>query len=234
MARAPSQKLDQYIVRLPDGMRDRLKSAAEGHKRSMNAEIVDRLDRSFFEDTENKFLVQLASRPFDEALPKGLAARIQASAEKNGRDVREELVQALETMFPTSGETPEEVIAGYQDLAEEFLATVKENAAVSRREVEEYRVMLGTVRILRYIIKELQAMVEAESIPEDVRLLIRTLNPYSHDDDELPQVLEDLFRAMEERDRLAEEEKAASPDAARAERLRRLQAITGRNKPSPA
>jgi len=36
----PSDKQDQYMVRFPDGMRDRLKAAAAQNKRSMNAEIV--------------------------------------------------------------------------------------------------------------------------------------------------------------------------------------------------
>lgn len=39
-----SRKLDQYIVRFPDGMRDRLKANAEANNRSMNAEIVARLE----------------------------------------------------------------------------------------------------------------------------------------------------------------------------------------------
>lgn len=43
----PSRKLDQYIVRFPDGMRDRIKEAAEVSGRSMNAEIVARLESSF-------------------------------------------------------------------------------------------------------------------------------------------------------------------------------------------
>lgn len=48
---SPSRKLDQYIVRFPDGMRDRLKAAAEENGRSMNAEIVKRLqDTLDFED----------------------------------------------------------------------------------------------------------------------------------------------------------------------------------------
>jgi plasmid stability protein len=42
-----SRALDKVIVRLPDGMRDRLKVAAAENKRSMNAEIVARLDESF-------------------------------------------------------------------------------------------------------------------------------------------------------------------------------------------
>jgi len=43
----PSDKQDQYMVRFPDGMRDRLKAAAAQNKRSMNAEIVARLEASF-------------------------------------------------------------------------------------------------------------------------------------------------------------------------------------------
>lgn len=39
----PSRKLDQYIVRFPDGMRDQLKQAAKENNRSLNAEIISRL-----------------------------------------------------------------------------------------------------------------------------------------------------------------------------------------------
>lgn len=37
------QTQDQYIVRMPDGLRDRLKASAQMNNRSMNAEIVARL-----------------------------------------------------------------------------------------------------------------------------------------------------------------------------------------------
>lgn len=40
-------KPDQYQLRFPPGMRDKLKRAADDRGRSMNAEIIDRLDRSF-------------------------------------------------------------------------------------------------------------------------------------------------------------------------------------------
>ena len=39
----PSQQQDRFIVRLPDGMRDRIAEAAKANNRSMNAEIVARL-----------------------------------------------------------------------------------------------------------------------------------------------------------------------------------------------
>lgn len=42
-----SRNLDKVIVRLPDGMRDRIKNSAERHGRSMNAEIVQALEQVF-------------------------------------------------------------------------------------------------------------------------------------------------------------------------------------------
>tara|TARA_R110002049_G_scaffold94635_8_gene232813 strand:- start:840 stop:1175 length:336 start_codon:yes stop_codon:yes gene_type:complete len=42
-----SRHADKYIVRFPDGMRDRLKAAGQAAGRSLNAEIVYRLEQSF-------------------------------------------------------------------------------------------------------------------------------------------------------------------------------------------
>ena len=42
-----SRNLDKVIVRLPDGMRDRIKAAAEVANRSMNAEIVATLEEKY-------------------------------------------------------------------------------------------------------------------------------------------------------------------------------------------
>lgn len=41
---APSKQLDQFVLRLPEGMRERIKAAAEANNRSMNAEILARLE----------------------------------------------------------------------------------------------------------------------------------------------------------------------------------------------
>lgn len=43
---SPSRKLEQYIVRFPDGMRERLKEVAAKNGRSLNAEIIARLSQS--------------------------------------------------------------------------------------------------------------------------------------------------------------------------------------------
>ena len=38
---------DKFMLRLPDGMRDRIKAAAEANNRSMNAEIVATLEKVY-------------------------------------------------------------------------------------------------------------------------------------------------------------------------------------------
>ena len=43
---APSKQLDQFVVRLPNGMRDALKETAADNGRSMNAEIVFHLRKA--------------------------------------------------------------------------------------------------------------------------------------------------------------------------------------------
>ncbi|MGQ3211617.1 Arc family DNA-binding protein [Shinella sp.] len=52
--RYPSGRQEQYIVRLPDGMRDRIKREAAHHCRSMNAEIVFQLNRAYGVDETKK------------------------------------------------------------------------------------------------------------------------------------------------------------------------------------
>lgn len=44
---APSDLADKFMLRMPDGMRDRIAEAAKVNGRSMNAEIVHRLAESF-------------------------------------------------------------------------------------------------------------------------------------------------------------------------------------------
>lgn len=40
---SPSRSAEQFVVRLPEGMRDQIAAAAKANNRSMNAEIVKRL-----------------------------------------------------------------------------------------------------------------------------------------------------------------------------------------------
>ncbi|MHB2265690.1 Arc family DNA-binding protein [Aliihoeflea sp. PC F10.4] len=55
MGKTPLQPEDKYVLRMPDGMRQRIKAAAESNGRSMNAEMVARLEDSFvFEAREQR------------------------------------------------------------------------------------------------------------------------------------------------------------------------------------
>lgn len=47
MTKKPVQPQDKYVLRLPDGLRDRIKAHAERHGRSMNTEIVRVLEEAF-------------------------------------------------------------------------------------------------------------------------------------------------------------------------------------------
>ena len=54
----PSRGLDKFVLRLPDGMRDKIGVAARANKRTMNAEIVQRLEASFsFSSTDEPLQV---------------------------------------------------------------------------------------------------------------------------------------------------------------------------------
>ncbi len=51
----PSDAQDRFMVRLPDGLRDRIAEAAKANNRSMNAEIVARIHASFEQAIEKKY-----------------------------------------------------------------------------------------------------------------------------------------------------------------------------------
>lgn len=74
------QAEDKYIIRFPDGMRDRLKDAAKANNRTLNAEIVARLERSF---TADKEVEQIAFESgFEAAMLREDVARLTALLQK--------------------------------------------------------------------------------------------------------------------------------------------------------
>lgn len=79
MAGKAGRGSDQFMIRLPDGMRDRIKAAAEKHGRSMNAEVVYALEVYFRLDGLNPDLEGNSS-------PAGLdaeqAEKLKADSEK--------------------------------------------------------------------------------------------------------------------------------------------------------
>jgi plasmid stability protein len=65
----PSAKQDQYMVRFPEGLRDRIKEEAAKSGRSMNAEIILRLEATFPGDEMQKVAGMLAVFREHEARP---------------------------------------------------------------------------------------------------------------------------------------------------------------------
>lgn len=54
MAERTPQDQDKFVLRLPEGMRDRIKAAAEANNRSMNAEIVSVLEELYPAEGETR------------------------------------------------------------------------------------------------------------------------------------------------------------------------------------
>lgn len=130
MTKKPTvQTEDKYVLRLPDGMRDRIKKEAERSGRSMNAEIVQRLEdfpnvmqawetesraRAKLADDKERLeselhrLEEVRDRFFDKdgkqkpvlTIPQALVDRIRFAAEQNHRTIDAEAQVALETAFP--------------------------------------------------------------------------------------------------------------------------------------
>ena len=50
----PSKNAEKFVVRLPKGMRKRIAEAARCYRRSMNSEIVLRLERTLAEDDDQE------------------------------------------------------------------------------------------------------------------------------------------------------------------------------------
>ncbi|GAA0212419.1 hypothetical protein GCM10009081_28790 [Brevundimonas nasdae] len=88
---------DQFPLRLPEGMRERIKTAAEVNGRSMNAEIVAALTEKFPEPVDLEFekLFEMAERlaPGEFArLTQALLDRDLASGKITEKDLEDGLV----------------------------------------------------------------------------------------------------------------------------------------------
>lgn len=61
-----SREQDKFVVRLPDGLRPEIAAVARLNHRSMNGEIINRLQRSLVleqvQDKQNELIAQLLKR----------------------------------------------------------------------------------------------------------------------------------------------------------------------------
>ena len=106
----PSQTQDKFVLRLPDGMRDRIKRAAEANNRSMNAEIVATLEREYPESTGVELLQEILSEwerrggeGMDDYQTRAFVARMNERIEKDGSIFRLEVQGAGKVRLSLSG-----------------------------------------------------------------------------------------------------------------------------------
>ncbi|MBC2692694.1 Arc family DNA-binding protein [Pseudomonas sp. MBT-1] len=57
-----SRDAEKFVVRLPDGMRGKINEVARTNHRSMNSEIIERLDRTLIEDATGILNVDLMAQ----------------------------------------------------------------------------------------------------------------------------------------------------------------------------
>jgi hypothetical protein len=78
--RAPTTRdSDKYIVRMPEGMRDRIAASAKLNSRTMNAEIVARLQQSFEPPIETAHLQEVAAAHKSTAAVLGVLSTTMAN-----------------------------------------------------------------------------------------------------------------------------------------------------------
>ncbi|GAA6196698.1 hypothetical protein NBRC116598_21420 [Pseudophaeobacter arcticus] len=100
---------DKFMLRLPDGMRDRIKAAAADNNRSMNAEIVSTLEEKYPKPLPNAEIVELIDRAL-AVIPKHvLEDFIFSTMEKEGvteQDIKDGLMPGVTLIDSTSDGAP--------------------------------------------------------------------------------------------------------------------------------
>ncbi|MBA9071733.1 multidrug efflux pump subunit AcrA (membrane-fusion protein) [Methylobacterium sp. RAS18] len=133
-ADTPAKDQDKFVLRLPDGMRDRLKAAAEANKRSMNAEIIDRLELTF--DLASEVMsdpAQVLMEQLKKSDEKQDAARREYEA---ARREYEEAKLAAERQARKTAEV-ETILAHFQDVIALMQANNDEERARLRARLSE-------------------------------------------------------------------------------------------------
>lgn len=88
----PSQLAERFQIRMPDGLRDQLREAAEANSRSMNAEIVWRLMQSLGDAPEGP--------AWTLHVPEDLQKRVAIAAQKHGVSPNDEVLNLLRDFYP--------------------------------------------------------------------------------------------------------------------------------------
>lgn len=91
---------DRYMLRLPDGMRDRIKAAAEANNRSMNAEIVAALEKAFPPATTTTDLLSEYHSLSSSLLREGISDAERQAIKRTMDGLYEELIRRRDADYP--------------------------------------------------------------------------------------------------------------------------------------
>jgi len=132
MAKTGRQSFQQ-MLRLPDELKDRIKAAAEANNRSMNAEIVARLEGRIEQDEEGQSI--------RISLPRKLLDRIVHQAELVEEDPNLLIVRALAEHFPETETALDALRTARQKMEDELLKAsdpeMRKYAEYSIRQIDE-------------------------------------------------------------------------------------------------
>lgn len=137
----PSDKQDQFVVRFPEGMRDALKKVAEANGRSMNAEIIARL-----EDSLKNNNITLTGEVLD---------RFQFLSELTNKSLQVVVLQQLQTIMNEqnqSSEIHEGLRTLIPDISDE-IETIEFDSSELKNQIK--RVHLAYAELIKKLSKEL-------------------------------------------------------------------------------
>jgi hypothetical protein len=101
----PSERQERFIVRLPDGMRDQIAEAAKSNNRTMNAEVVSRLQKSFDAENNGKVSVLRTSLNPSQAVGKDALAEVVNALDQREASLEKRITEQLEKGFtPLAGQ----------------------------------------------------------------------------------------------------------------------------------
>lgn len=164
----PSDTADKFMLRLPPGWRDRLRESAELLGRSMNAEIVQRLRRSFEEDGDDRIKL---------SLPGDLWNSLMVDAGMNDTSMEERAVEILRAEYDHSSE--------YNRSVDKMLEFARENAELTdlvsqMKERENADFLLyytKTVQLSQFV---MSVLAGGDGIPEHIFAMAKELEALSN------------------------------------------------------
>lgn len=80
-----SRTAEKFVIRLPDGMRSRIADMAQMNRRSMNSEIIQRLEQSFVAENSSQSLQE----QLDELLRRATQLSNQILTARNAEQHKE-------------------------------------------------------------------------------------------------------------------------------------------------